>query len=144
MVGGNNLSAAIQATMRRVWGGFAAYGTPGWGTNEIGVFTDGGRLETRAAMFSPKINSMLEQVMCHPETISEPCGSGSATKTYEFPVRRLSAVPAIAESNEPSRILRSIDLALEDAKIKGGATQAHRLANLIVEKCWQITRLQRP
>jgi len=55
------------------------------------------------------------------------------TNFCEFPVRRSSAVPAIVKPNEPSRILRSIDLALSGAKIKGGATQTHRLANLISE-----------
>jgi len=52
---------------------------------------------------------------------------------FEFAARRLSAVPAIARPNEPSRILCSIDLSLKDAKIKGGAARAHRLANLIGE-----------
>jgi len=36
---------------------------------------DGGHLETRAAAFDPEINSMLQQPICAPETISEPCGS---------------------------------------------------------------------
>jgi len=155
IAGGEDLNTAIQTTMRRVWGNFAFYGTPGWESDKVGVFTDGGHLETRAATFDPKINLMLEQLMCAPETISEPCGKGieekayecgeikelyrdngccgMPTKTFEFPARRLSAVPAIAKPNEPSRILRSIDLALKDAKLKGGATRAHRLANLIGE-----------
>merc|ERR1739838_217108 len=154
IAGGENLNTAIQTTMRAVWNTFANYGTPGWGSDEVGVFTDGGNLEARAATFDPKIFLMLEQLMCASETISEPCGSGvektykcgeikelyrdngccgMPTKTFEFPARRLSAVPAIAKPNEPSRILRSIDLALKDAKIKGGATRARRLANLIGE-----------
>jgi len=189
IAGGENLNTAIQTTMRAVWNTFANYGTPGWGSDEVGVFTDGGNLEARAAAFDPNINLMFEQLMCAPETISEPCGSGvektyecgeikelyrdngccgMPTKTFEFPARRLSAVPANAMTaghamsagratpggravavgdamtsghemtaghakTEPSRILRSIDLALKDAKIKGGATRAHRLANLIGE-----------
>jgi hypothetical protein len=55
------------------------------------------------------------------------------TKIFELPSRRLSAVPAIAKPNEPSRILRSMDLALQDAKLKGGATRARRLAKLMGE-----------
>jgi carboxylesterase type B len=152
--GGEDLDTAIQTTMRGVWGNFVLYGLPGWEGDEVGVFTDGGHLEYRAAFFDPKINLMLEQLMCAPETISEPCGSGKGeayecgeikhlykengccgmpTKIFELPSRRLSAVPAIAKPNEPSRILRSMDLALQDAKLKGGATRARRLAKLMGE-----------
>jgi len=56
-----------------------------------------------------------------------------AIKNFEFPVCRLSAVPAIAKPNKPFRILSSIYLALKDVKIKGGATRAHRLVDLISE-----------
>merc|ERR1712032_833571 len=78
IVGGNNLDKDIQSTMREVWANFVYHGTPGWESDEVGVFTDGGHLEARAAAFDPEINLMLQQVMCAPETISEPCGSHKA------------------------------------------------------------------
>merc|ERR1712130_410964 len=39
IAGGEKLNTAIQTTMRGVWGNFVFYGTPGWESDEIGVFT---------------------------------------------------------------------------------------------------------
>jgi len=58
---------------------------------------------------------------------------GIPGKEFKFGTRRLSAVPGstISESNELSPFLRSLDLALQDARAKGGAAKANRLAKLI-------------
>jgi len=112
VAGGDNLNTVIQANMRKVWATFALSGTPGWSTDEIGVFMDD-QLITREALFDPDINVMLTQLMCHPHEIPEHCGSheppmtyecgdikelykkqgccGMPTKTFELPHRRLSA-----------------------------------------------------
>lgn len=61
---------------------------------------------------------------------------GMPNKRFDFGMRRLSTVhgSTTSESTEPSRILRSIDLALEDAKATGGAMKAKRLAKMMLDK----------